>query len=136
MRMTIVRPVLGALVLCAAGAAAAQELGKSGPASLYGAPAQDIAALPAAADIMALWPPAAAARKAAGSAVASCMAASSGDLTGCQVMLERGSGSGAALLALSPKYRLKPMADGIARTVVISTAWPGAVSPASCTVQP
>jgi hypothetical protein len=136
MHRTIARLALGALVLCAAGAAAAQELGKSGPASLYGAPAQDIAALPTVADIMALWPPAAAARKAEGSAVASCTAAPSGELTGCQVMLERGSGSGAALVALAPKYRLKPMAEGSARTVVISTAWPVADAPADWRVEP
>nr|MEA2798789.1 hypothetical protein [Phenylobacterium sp.] len=127
---------LSALVLCAAGTAAAQELGESGPASLYGAPAQDIAALPTAADIKALWPPAAAARQAEGSAVASCTAVPAGALTGCQVMLERGSGFGAALVALAPKYRLKPVAEGTARTVVITAAWPVADTPADWRVQP
>jgi hypothetical protein len=136
MRMTTTRLALGALAVCAAGTAAAQELGESGPVSLYGAPAGDIAALPTAADVMALWPPAAAARKAEGSAVASCTVGPSGALTDCQVMLERGSGSGAALVALAPKYRLKPMAEGSARTVVITAAWPVADTPADWRVQP
>ena len=136
MLKTMVRVALGALVLCAAGTAAAQELGRASPASLYGAPAQDIAALPSAADITALWPTTAAARKSEGSAVASCAAAPSGALTDCQVMLERGSGFGAALVALAPKYRLKPLAEGSARTVVITAAWPVADTPADWRVQP
>ncbi len=136
MRKTTARLALCALVLCAAGTATAQELGEPGPASLYGAPTQDIAALPTAADITALWPPAAAARKSEGSAVASCTAAPSGALTDCHVMLERGSGFGAAVLALAPKYRLKPVAEGSARTVVITAAWPVADTPADWRVPP
>jgi hypothetical protein len=135
-RKTIGQLALGALALCAAGTAAAQELGEPGPASLYGAPPQDIAALPTAADIVAIWPPAASARKSEGSAVASCSAVPSGALTDCRVMLERGSGFGAALVALAPKYRLKPAAEGSARTVVVTAAWPVADTPADWRVQP
>jgi hypothetical protein len=51
-------------------------------------------------------------------------------------MLERGSGSGAALVALAPKYRLRPAADASVRTVVITAAWPVADTPADWQVQP
>ncbi|HEV7385952.1 MAG TPA: hypothetical protein VGN89_13815, partial [Phenylobacterium sp.] len=37
---------------------------------------------------------------------------------------------------LAPKYRLKPLAEGSARTVVITAAWPVADTPADWRVQP
>lgn len=60
-----------------------------------------------------------------GRAVARCAVADDGQLTGCRVIREMpvGSGYGAALLSLAPKYRRKPPGKDDPREVGIVTAW-------------
>lgn len=123
----------GALCLSAAGAAWGQDLGQPAPASLYGVAPAEIATLPSAAEITAAAPK----RRAEGSAAAHCTVGPSGILAGCSIMLQRGRGFGAALLALAPVFRLKPAQDRPAGTdVVISTSWPVADAAADWRVPP
>jgi hypothetical protein len=111
----------GAAALAAAGSALAQEVGKSGAASLYGVPADQVAALPTDAEVAAAAPP----KRTEGSAALHCTAGPSGVLGGCTVMLQRNPGFGSALLGLAPRYRLKPEDARPAGTdVVISASWP------------
>ncbi|MDB5464099.1 MAG: hypothetical protein JWP28_3384 [Phenylobacterium sp.] len=130
-----------AAVVLAGGAAQAQEVGEAAAASLYGPSKADVAAAPSNDEVMAAWPAKAAARRTEGSAVARCTAAPSGVLSDCQVMLQRpeGAGFGEALLALAPKYRMKPAAEAdrpAGTEVVISASWPAADTPPDWRVQP
>ena len=109
-----------ALTLCACGHAGAQEIGRPGAASLYGAAAEDVASLPTDAEVAAAAPP----KRSEGSAALHCTAGPSGLLEGCTVMLQRNPGFGAALMSLAPKFRLKPAEGRPATDVVISASWP------------
>jgi len=118
--------LLAALVAAPAGA---QELGSLSAASVYGPDEGDAATVPTNAQIVAAWPARAAARQTGGSAVAQCRAAPSGELTSCQVVLQRpdGQGFGEALLSLAPRYRLQPLPaaerpDG--SDAIITASWP------------
>lgn len=134
MRPWIHGGLAGALALGVAGAAAGQEIGKPGAASLHASPSRDVAALPTDAEVTAAAPP----RKAEGSAAAHCTATPAGTLEACTVMLQRGGPAfGQALLSLAPRFRLRPAADGAAATdVVISASWPVVDTQATWQVPP
>lgn len=120
---------LAILAATLAGPAAAQDFGVWTAASLGGPYAGDLRSKPSDADVMVAWPAAAAARKTPGNAVALCKADTAGQLSGCQVMVQRpgNAGFGEALLSLAPKYRLRYAAVGarpVSADVVISASWP------------
>ena len=82
---------------------------------------------------MAAAPP----KRGEGSAALHCIARPDGALEACTVMLQRGPGFGAALLSLTPKFRLKPDPARPATTdVVVSASWPVADTPADWQTQP
>jgi len=121
MRRSWIAGLAGACALAAAGSAMAQEVGKTGAASLYGAPADDVAALPSDAEVAAAAPHG----RTEGSAALHCTAGPSGALSNCTVMLQRNPGFAAALMELAPRYRLKPdERRGAAVDVVVSASWP------------
>jgi hypothetical protein len=112
----------------AATAASAQELGNAAAASFFGPFASDLAATPTNAEVEAAWPAQAKAKGLGGSAVARCQVDIGGELSGCQVMLERShAGFGAALVSLAPKFRLKHAAEGKRpehSEAIITASWP------------
>jgi hypothetical protein len=118
----------------------AQDLSGLGATHVYGPPANQVLAFPTDAEVMAAWPPAAKAKDLDGSAVAHCVAAQSGELTNCQIMLERShAGFGQALLSLIPKYRLRPAPAGAptkVSDVVISATWPAPQTPVTWLDEP
>lgn len=116
-----------ALNLAATGACA-QQLGETEAASLFGPFAGDLVSSPGKAEVEAAWPARARAKGLGGSAVARCLVDIGGELSGCQVMLERShAGFGAALVSLAPKFRLKYAAEGkrpAASEAIITASWP------------
>lgn len=116
-----------ALSLAATGACA-QQLGETEAASFFGPFAGDLVSSPSKAEVEASWPARARAKGLGGSAVAHCLVDVGGELSGCQVMLERShAGFGAALVSLAPKFRLKHAAEGkrpAASEAVITASWP------------
>ncbi len=121
---------MAAVACCVAGAASAQEFFFVWRAAgLYGPYADDRLATPSDAEVMAAWPAAAAARKLSGNALAACKADVDGKLSNCRLMVARpgNAGFGEALLALAPKYRLKPAGAGgrpAGADVLITADWP------------
>ncbi len=116
-----------ALSLAATGAGA-QQLGEAEAASLFGPFADDLVAAPSKADVAVAWPAQARAKGLGGSAVARCRVDIGGQLSDCQIMLERShAGFGAALISLAPKFRLKYAAEGKRpehSEAIISASWP------------
>jgi hypothetical protein len=116
-----------ALNLAATGACA-QQLGETEAASLFGPFAGDLVSSHSKAEVEAAWPAQARAKGLGGSAVARCLVDIGGELSGCQVMLERSrAGFGAALVSLAPKFRLKHAADGKRpehSEAIITASWP------------
>lgn len=109
--------------------AQAQEIRGWRPAEISEPFADQVAALPTDAEILAAWPARAAQRKTEGDALARCKADVSGVLSGCQLVVERPAraGFGDALLALAPRYRLTPAPKGERppdAPVLISASWP------------
>jgi hypothetical protein len=109
-------------------AASAQEIRGWKPAEISEPFADQIAALPSAAELMTAWPAKAAQRGTEGNAIARCKADAEGALSGCEVVAERPArtGFGEALLALAPKYRLTPAHKGerpANAPVLISASW-------------
>jgi TonB family protein len=107
----------------------AQEIRNWKPAEISEPFADQTAALPSSADLMATWPAKAARQGTEGDAIARCKADAEGALSDCQVVVERParSGFGEALLALAPKYRLTPAPRGERppqAPVLISASWP------------
>ncbi len=116
-------------VLSGATDAIAQEIRAWKPAEISEPFADQTAALPSAADLMAAWPARAAQHGTEGNAIARCQAGTEGALSACQVIIERPAraGFGEALLALAPKYRLTPAPQGERppdAPVLISASWP------------
>ena len=102
--------------------------------TVFGPQDQKVLAKPTDAEVMAAAP---AGRRPSGSAVIHCKAGSSGPLRDCQVTLERGSGFGAALLALAPRYRVEvPADDAEGDNVVITASWPAPDTPADWQIAP
>jgi hypothetical protein len=141
--MRILKTLAVVAVTWAAGCPAlAQELGKPGAASLYAPPSADeVASAPSDAEVTAAWPAKAAAQRTPGSAVAHCLTGPSGVLSDCQLTVQRPSNGefGAALLALAPKYRLKPVPEAkrpAGTGVVITATWPVADTPPNWRVPP
>lgn len=117
-----------AALLCAQ-AAHAQEIRGWKPAVISEPFADQTAALPSNAELMAAWPAKAAQRGTEGDAIARCKADTEGALSACQVVVERPAraGFGDALLSLAPKYRLTPAPRGerpAEAPVLISASWP------------
>jgi hypothetical protein len=124
-----------------AGPTAAVEVPFWAPAEVQGPYADQRLSTPSDAEVMAAWPAAAAARKTPGNAIAACKADQTGELRACRVMVQRpaGAGFGDALMALVPKYRLKPAKAGdrpTAADVLITASWPIADAPPNWLVQP
>lgn len=122
-----------------AGAAAAVPFWA--PAEIQGPYADQGLSTPSDAELMAAWPAAAAARKTPGDAIALCSADLMGALSDCRVMAQRpaNAGFGDALLALAPKYRLKPVEDGErprGAAVLIAANWPIVDTPPAWRVEP
>jgi hypothetical protein len=135
-----VRTAALAGLLCAQ-AAHAQEIRGWKPAEISEPFADQTAALPSTADLMAAWPARAAQRGMEGNAIARCRADVEGALSGCQVVVERPAraGFGDALLALAPRYRLTPAPKGErppGAPVLISASWPVADVAPSWRVDP
>jgi hypothetical protein len=112
---------LAAALALAAGGATAQELGKPGAASVFAAGDAEVLARPTDAEVAAAAP-----AKAQGSAVVHCRVDAVGALVGCEPTLERGAGLAAALIALAPKFRLKPDEHAGNDEAVITASWPPA----------
>ena len=133
---------LGAVVLglAAVTPAEAQVLSGLGATHVYGPAADQVAHQPSDAEVMAAWPAAAKAKNLAGSAVMHCLADTAGELSDCQIMLERShAGFGQALLSLAPAYRLTHAAEGKRpdkTPVIISATWPAPETPVAWQVQP
>ena len=130
-----------AVACCAASGATAVDVPFWAPAEVQGPYADQRLSTPSDAELMAAWPAAAAARKTPGNALALCTADLEGQLGGCRVMVQRpaGAGFGDALLALAPKYRLRPAKSGDrppAAVVLITANWPIADTPPAWQVEP
>ncbi len=128
----------GAITLVTS-AACAQGLSGLGATHVYGPTANQVLTSPSDADVMGVWPAAAKAKDLGGSAVAHCVAEPSGELTKCQIMLERShAGFGQALLSLIPRYRLKPTNERASQVsdVVISATWPAPQTPVAWVDEP
>jgi hypothetical protein len=122
------------LLLVAAAPAAGQEIGGRGVTSVYGPEGERLLSAPSDADVMAAAPQG---RKPQGSAVMHCKAAASGVLRDCQLTLQRGSGFGAALLSLAPKYRVElPEHAAEDEDIVVTASWPVPETPVDWQVQP
>lgn len=128
--MTKAAGVIAAIcVLSGATDAIAQEIRGWKPAEISEPFADQTAALPSAAELMAAWPARAAQHGTEGNAIARCRADTEGALSACQVIVERPAraGFGEALLSLAPKYRLTPAPRGERppdAPVLISASWP------------
>jgi hypothetical protein len=141
MHLPLRSALLSAAVLSLASGAGAQILSGLGATHIYGPLAGQVEARPSDAEVMAAWPAAAKAKNQSGSAVMHCLADLAGELSGCQVMLERAgrAGFGPALLSLAPAYRLTHAAEGKRpdkTPVVISATWPAPETPVDWQVQP
>jgi len=131
---------LGLGLAAAASAAGAQGLSGLGATHVYGPFADQLATFPSDAEVMAAWPAAARAKGRGGSAVMHCLADKGGQLSDCQLMLEREhAGFGAALLSLAPRYRLTHAAEGKrpeAAEVVVTATWPAPATPVDWATKP
>jgi hypothetical protein len=120
---------VAAVACCLAGGAVAGDLQGWRPAGLHGPYADEVRSRPSDAELLAVWPATAAARKLPGDAIAACKANLAGELSDCRIMVQRPAkaGFGDALLSLAPKYRLQPAAAGVRpplADVLISASWP------------
>jgi hypothetical protein len=124
----------------AASPAGAQMLGGPGATHVFGPVAEQLAAVPTDADVMAAWPTQAKAKGLGGSAVMHCVADMGGALSDCRLMTERShAGFGAALLSLAPKYRLLHAAEGKRperADVIVTATWPAPDTPADWVTPP
>lgn len=129
MQRSVESAAVGLAALVCAHAAQAQEIRGWKPAEISEPFADQTAALPSTADLVAVWPAKAAQRGTEGNAIARCKADAQGALSECQLVVERPAraGFGEALLALAPKYRLTPAPNGERpphAPVLISASWP------------